>query len=183
MVGRKHEANAHVGNAPGDLLWLQVDVDAQSVHHIRAAALAGNTAPTVLADLGARRRCHKHGAGGDIEGVGTVTTRAHDVHHVGRVLNVHLGAELAHDLRGGGDLANGFLLHAQAGDDGGGHHGRELAVHDEPHQVQHLVVEDFAVFNRALQRFLGGDGHGVPAGCGVVTETVAALRPAAPKSS
>jgi ribosomal protein S27AE len=68
--------------------------------------------------------------------------------------------ELAHHLRGGGDLADGFLLHAQAGDDGGHHHGRHLAAHDHAHQVQHLVVEDLAVLDGALQRFLRGDGHG-----------------------
>jgi NAD(P)H-hydrate repair Nnr-like enzyme with NAD(P)H-hydrate dehydratase domain len=61
-----------------------------------------------------------------------------------------LGRQLAHHLRGGGDLADGFLLHAQAGEDGGDHHRRHLAAHDLPHQVQHLVVEDFAVLDDAL---------------------------------
>jgi hypothetical protein len=68
--------------------------------------------------------------------------------------------ELAHHLRGGGDLADGFLLHAQAGEDGGGHHRRHLPLHDLPHQVQHLVVKDLAVFDAARQRFLRRDGHG-----------------------
>jgi hypothetical protein len=31
----------------------------------------------------------------------------------------------------------------------------ELAAHDHAHQVQHFVVEDFAVLDGALQRFLG----------------------------
>ena len=31
----------------------------------------------------------------------------------------------------------------------------ELATHDHAHQMQHFVVKDFAVFDRALQRFLG----------------------------
>jgi hypothetical protein len=46
------------------------------------------------------------------------------------------------------------------------HDGRHLAAHDEAHQVQHLVVEDFAVLDGAQKRFLGGDfmWHGVPTG-------------------
>jgi hypothetical protein len=31
----------------------------------------------------------------------------------------------------------------------------ELAAHDHAHQVQHFVVEDFAMLDGALQRFLG----------------------------
>ena len=34
---------------------------------------------------------------------------------------------------------------------------RHLAAHDEPHDVQHLVMKNLAVFDGALQRFLGGD--------------------------
>ena len=77
-----------------------------------------------------------------------------------RVGHVHLGRDLAHHLRGGGDLADGFLLDAQAGDQRRHHHRRHLAAHDQAHDVQHLVVEDLAVLDGALQRFLGGDGHG-----------------------
>ena len=70
-------------------------------------------------------------------------------------MHMHLGGELAHDLCGRRYLANGLLLDAQARDDGRRHHGRELALHDEPHQVQHFVVENLAVLDGALQRFLG----------------------------
>jgi hypothetical protein len=38
--------------------------------------------------------------------------------------------------------------------------GESSPLHDQAHQVQHFVVEDFAVLDGALQRFLGGDGHG-----------------------
>jgi hypothetical protein len=33
----------------------------------------------------------------------------------------------------------------------------ELAAHDHAHQVQHFVVEDFAMLDGSLQRFLGSD--------------------------
>jgi hypothetical protein len=62
--------------------------------------------------------------------------------------------ELAHHLRGGGDFADGFLLHAQAHGEGGDHDRRHLAAHDLAQQVQHFVVEDLAVFDAAQQRFL-----------------------------
>ena len=38
--------------------------------------------------------------------------------------------------------------------------GRHLARHDLAHQVQHFVVEDFTVFDGALQGFLRCDFHG-----------------------
>jgi hypothetical protein len=61
-----------------------------------------------------------------------------------------------------------------------GHHGRQLAAHDQPHDVQHLVVEDLAVLDGALQRFLGGDGHGVLLAADRVGLSVkASLRPKA----
>jgi hypothetical protein len=72
-----------------------------------------------------------------------------------------LRRELAHHLRRAGDFADGFLLHAQAGEDGRRHHRRHFAAHDLAHQVHHFVVEDLAVFDGARQRFLRGDRHGV----------------------
>jgi hypothetical protein len=147
-------------DALGDGFWLEVDVDAQRLQHVGAAALAGHAAPAVLADLGARSRRHEHRAGGDVERVRAVAAGAHDVHQVRAVGHVDLGGELAHHLRRGGDLANGFLLDAQAGDERGHHHRRQLAAHDHAHDLEHLVVEDLAVLDGALQRFLGGDGHG-----------------------
>ena len=157
VVGRKHKANADLGNALRNLLGRQVDVDAQRLHGVGAAAFARHAAPAVLAHLGPRSRSHKHGAGGNVEGVGTVAAGAHDIHQMARVAHVHLGGKLAHHLRSGGNFANGFLLHAQAGEDGGRHQGRHLTAHDQAHEVQHLVMKNFAVLDGALQRFLGGD--------------------------
>jgi hypothetical protein len=159
VVRREHEADAALFDGARNLLRVEVDVDAQRLQHVGAARLARHAAPAVLADLGARRGRDKHRAGRDVEGVRAVATGADDVHEILGVLDGHLGRHLAHHLRGRGDLADGFLLHAQAGDQRGHHHGRAFAAHDEPHDVQHLVVEDFAVFDGALQRFLGGD-HG-----------------------
>jgi hypothetical protein len=115
----------------------------------------------VLGHRGAGRRGDEHRGRGDVEGVRAVAAGADDVHEVGIVRRLDLGRQLAHHRRRGGDFADGFLLHAQAGEDGGDHQRRDLALHDLPHQVQHFVVEDFAVFDGALERFLGSD-HFVP---------------------
>jgi hypothetical protein len=64
--------------------------------------------------------------------------------------------QLAHDAGGGGDFADGFLLDAQPGDDGGDHDRRHLAAHDLAHQGDHFVMEDFAVLDDALQGGLRG---------------------------
>ncbi len=55
-----------------------------------------------------------------------------------------------------GDLAYRFLLHPQAGQDRRRDQRRDLATHDLAHQPDHFVVEDLAVLDRALERFLGG---------------------------
>ena len=161
VVGRKHEANALLFQALGDLCRLEVDIHTQGFQHIGAAALAADASAPVLADLGAGGCGHKHAAGGDVEGVAAVAAGAHNVHQMGFVLHFHLGGEFAHHPRGGGDFTNGFLLDTQPRDDGRHHHRRHLARHDLAHQVQHLVVEDFAVLNRALQRFLRGNFDGI----------------------
>src|SRR5688500_809361 len=62
-----------------------------------------------------------------------------------------------HDLRRGGALADGLLLHAQANDEPGDLRRAELAAHDLAHHVQHLVVEHLAVLHRALDRLGDGD--------------------------
>ncbi len=75
------------------------------------------------------------------------------------VLELHLRGELAHDLRGGGDLADGFLLDAQADDEAGDLRLAELPTHDLAHHVQHFVVEHLAVLDAALDRFGDSDFH------------------------
>jgi hypothetical protein len=92
--------------------------------------------------------------------VRAVAAGADDVEQVGGVGHRHLGRELAHHLGGGGDLADGFFFHAQADGERGDHGRRHFARHDLAEQVQHLVVEDFAVLDTAQQRFLRGDLHG-----------------------
>ena len=161
VVGRKHKANAYLGNALGNDAWREVDVNAQAFQHIGAAAFAADAATAVLADPRTRSSSYKHGAGGDVEGVGPVSACAHDVHQMCAIGHLHLGGKLPHHLRSSGDLANGFLLHPQAGQDGSGHERRDFALHDHAHQVQHFVVKNLTVLDGALQSFAGGDGgHG-----------------------
>ena len=76
---------------------------------------------------------------------------------MGFVRHVNLGGELAHHLRRGGDLSNRFLLHAHTDREGSNHHRRPFALHDLTHDMQHLVVENFPMFNGAQQRLLRGN--------------------------
>src|SRR5690606_4511123 len=71
------------------------------------------------------------------------------------------------------------------GEDGRGHHRRDLAAHDLAHEVDHLVVEDLAVFDRALQGFLRSKGHGrgSRAGTGRVYRGAANLARTRPKAA
>ena len=51
VIGREHEADAGFGDALGDLLRFQVEIDAERLEHIGAARLAGNRTPAMLGDL------------------------------------------------------------------------------------------------------------------------------------
>ena len=157
VVGGEHEAHADLIDAARDHVRRQIDIDAQALEHVGAAAFARHAAPAVLAHLGACCGGHEHGAGGDVESVGAVTAGAHDVNQVGFVGHLDLGRKLAHHLGRGRDLADGLFLHPQAGDQRRHHHRRHLAAHDHAHEVQHFVVEDLAVLDGALQGFLRGD--------------------------
>jgi hypothetical protein len=76
----------------------------------------------------------------------------------GSAVDIDLGRQLAHDLRGGGDLADGLLLDAQAGEDGGGHHRRHLAAHDL--RISESISSwKISRCSMCGQGFLRGDGH------------------------
>ena len=88
-----------------------------------------------------------------------IAAGADDIDQVGLVGHVDGAGELAHHRGRAGDLADGFLLHPQAGENRRGHRWRNFATHDQAHQIDHFVMEDLAVLDGALQGFVGGDGH------------------------
>ena len=159
VVGREHEANAGLFDAARNGLRLELNRRAHGFQNIGAARFARHTAIAVLAHPGTRGSSHKHGASGDVESVAAVAPGANDVEQMGLVSDVHRCGELAHDLRRGSDLADGFLLDAQAQQQCRHHDRRHLAIHDAAHEREHLVVEDFAVIYGARQRLSIGDGH------------------------
>jgi hypothetical protein len=162
VVGREHEADAALLDAARDLLGRQVDVDAQRLQHVGAARLARHAAPAVLAHLGARCGRHEHRAGRDVEGVRAVAAGADDVHQVRLVFTGTLvdTSRITCAAAVISPMVSFFtrrpVISAAIIT------GEQLAAHDEAHDVQHLVVEDLAVLDGALQRFLGGDHGGSP---------------------
>lgn len=155
-----HEADAGLRQRGGDLFGLQFDHCAQCFQRVGTAGLGRDTAVAVLGDLGTTGGGHEHRAGGNVEGVRAIAAGADDIHHVLAVAHFHAARELAHHRGCTGDFADGLLLDPQPGEDGGNHHVGDLAAHDLPHQLDHFVVKDFAVFDGALQGFLRRDGHG-----------------------
>ena len=150
VIGCEHEAHAGAPDAFGYLRRLQVDLRAEGFQHIGGAGFRRHATVAVLGDGGASGRSDEGRRGGDIESVRTIAAGADDVDEMRIVWCFDLGAQFAHHRCGRSDFADGFLLDAQAGEDGGGHHRRNLAGHDQPHQVQHLVMEDFAMLDGAL---------------------------------
>ena len=117
VIGREHETDTDFPDRSRDLLRLQVDVDAERLQHVSAARLARYRASAVLRDRSTRRSRDERRGGRDVEAVRGIASRAAgiDQHIVSHDRNV--GREFAHDLRRGSNLADRFLLHAQAGDD------------------------------------------------------------------
>ena len=88
-----------------------------------------------------------------------VAAGADDVNQMPAVCHIHFGGELAHHLCRRRDLAYGFLLDAQAGQNSRHHQRRDVAAHDHAHELQHFIVKNFTVLDGALQSFAGSDGH------------------------
>ena len=93
----------------------------------------------------------------------------------------HRRSQFAHDFGGGADLADTFLLHAQTGQDRRQHRVGDFAAHDLAHQRDHLVVEDLAMLDRALQGLLWRYRHvgfvpiasvGAPSGAMLFIESI-----------
>ena len=100
VVGREHEADAHVLDALRDLRRRGAVCSRPAPPwHVGAARCALTLRPPCLLTLAPAAAMTKGGAGGDVEGAGTVAARAHDVHQVRGVGHLTLPRELAHDLR------------------------------------------------------------------------------------
>ncbi len=154
VVGRKHETDAGGGNRLRHGLRFQVDVHPEQFQHIGAAGFARDRTAAVFGDFGARCRGDKHRRRRHIEGMRGIAAGAAGIDQLWRIRHRHRGGKLAHHRGRGGDFTDGFLFDAQTGNDCSNQHRRHLAAHDLPHQRQHLVVKNLAMFNDARQRFL-----------------------------
>ena len=159
VARREHEADSGLADAGRDLRRREQDVRAQRFEYVRAARFRRHRTVAVLGYAGSGAGRDEHRRGRDVERMRSVAARADDVEQILAVGYLDPGCEFAHDLRRCGDLAHRFLLDAQADRQRCDHHGGGFAAHDLAHHGEHLVVEDFAVLDRALQRFLHGDGH------------------------
>ena len=111
----------------------------------------------MFGDFRTCRSRDKHGSRGNIEGFGTVATRADNIDQVIGVFQRHFGGKFAHHAGCGGNLGNGFNFNPQAGQNGGDLLGRNLAAHDLAHEVGHFIVEKFVVADEAFNRLLRGN--------------------------
>ena len=154
VIRGEHETDPRRRQAFADLRWLEHDVRTKRFEHIGAARAGRHAAIAVLGHFGARSRGNKHRCRRNIEGMRTVAACADDIDKARIVGHFDARRQLAHHLRSGGDLTNGFFFDAQASKNRCGHHRRNLALHDLAHQRNHFVVEDFAVLDDPQQSVL-----------------------------
>ena len=156
----KHETDADVVDATGNLHRGQVQIDPGGLQQIGAAALARHRAVTVLGHgaTGCRdneRRSRRH-----VEDVRTVTAGADYIDHAVEGLEFDLVGQLTHHRHGADDFVDALALHAH------GHHERaDLCVgalpgHDFAHHVAHFFGAEVEVFDDTAQGCL--DIHGSP---------------------
>ena len=107
----EQEADARFREHLFVLLWGERQDNAELLKHIRRARLGRNRTVAVLCNRHTARRCHKRGGRGDVERANLVTAGAYNIHD--RALRLNVRALFAHDLGAGGNLGDGFALHAE----------------------------------------------------------------------
>ncbi len=153
MIRRKHEADARLVDAFGNLLGGQCDFCPERFEHVGAARSRRHAASPVFGDTRTGGRGHEHRGGRDVERAGRVAAGAAQVDQVGAIRQLHLRRKLAHDLRRGRDLADRFLLNPQTHRQRRDLYRRQLAAHQAPPQRQHFVLKDFTMLDASNQRF------------------------------
>ncbi len=114
QLGREQKADPHLIDAFADLLRRQVQVDAQLVEHVGAAAFAAGGAVAVLGDLQSRARRHKSDRRADVERPRLIAAGAAGIQ---QQIGVGFGRDAvgigAHRPRAADDLVLRLALHAQ----------------------------------------------------------------------
>ena len=72
LVRRKHEPQAKLLEALGDLGWGELQVDPQRLQHVHAAGTGRNAPVAMLSHFRPRRSGHEHGGGCNVEGMRAV---------------------------------------------------------------------------------------------------------------
>jgi hypothetical protein len=106
-----------------NLLGRETDVYAERLEHVRAAGLARDRTPPCLATFAPAAAATKRRSGGDIERVRAVAAGAARVQQMCVICDSTLVANSRITCAAGCDLADGFLLHAQADRDRGDQRG------------------------------------------------------------
>ncbi len=154
VVRREQEAQSHRIDQLADTLRASVQVDAEMLQDIGAAAAGAHRASAVLGDFCATRGGDKGGGGGDVEGVQRVAAGAAGVDQMATVSHHHLGRELAHHLGGGGDLGDCLAFAAQRDDRCGDLRRLEFAAHQRAHQVEHFLAGEVLPRQQAVEGVL-----------------------------
>src|SRR5690348_15495663 len=125
--GSKHEAEADALDAGRDVLRPQLQLNAERLQHVRAAALAGGGAIAMLGDGLAERGGDEAGGGGDVEGAGGVTAGATGIYRVDVGGERDVDRLLPHDAGKTRHLIHRLAFQAQRREEGAKLRGRGLA--------------------------------------------------------
>ena len=119
------------------------------VENVGAAGGRGDGAATVLGHLCPCGSRNKHGCGGNVKSVRPIAAGAADVHQMGGI-HLHMGGKLAHDRCRCRDLGCGLHLYPQRRKKCGNLNSGDVARHNRPHDLNHLVMGQVLVGNNAI---------------------------------
>ncbi len=95
----------------------------------------------------------------NIKSLRTIPVGSDDIHQIDSVAVRNPHCKFAHDLGRGRYFADSFFLYAQANGQRSDYWRRYFTAHDTAEQLQHFIMEDFAMLNATQQDFLFGDWH------------------------
>ena len=158
---RKTEADSQLVDAGADLIRCEFNINAKFFEHICGSRSARDAPVAMLGDRYPGGGGDECGRGADVERVQAVATGAAGVKET-RARAADQRAPFDHGAGGAHDFVDGFALHAQRRQQGGGFRVGGFPVHDRTDGSTHLLGGEIAARDRGVNGIGESCGHHQP---------------------